>query len=86
MSAGATHRLTITPYHQSAPGTAAALTALTVWTSTDGVLSGGVMVNGKERTYDLAKWAKKHVGPRDEDEEEVDFWNEVESDFLSEYA
>ena len=33
-------------------------TGKVVWTSTDGMFDGGVIKNGKEKTYDLEEWAK----------------------------
>jgi hypothetical protein len=32
-----------------------------VWTSTDGMFNGGVIVDGKETHYDLDEWAKMNI-------------------------
>jgi hypothetical protein len=38
------------------------------WASTDGMNSAGVIVDGKEKTFDLNQWAAKHVELEEDDE------------------
>jgi hypothetical protein len=55
-----------------------------VWTTTYGMYSAWVLIDGKEKEYDLEHWAAEHVGPRpDEDEDDSDYWDEVQSEFIS---
>ena len=54
-----------------------------VWTSTDGTYSAGVLIDGTETEHDLREWAAEHVGPPDGGEDERDYWEEVEFDFIN---
>ena len=65
-------------------------TGKAVWTSTDGCFEGGVIVNGEETIYDLAKWAADNVeGDAPNVEEQFDEWVEwsveVEAAFFDEF-
>jgi hypothetical protein len=63
-----------------------------VWTSTDGMFEGGVVVDGEETNYDLAEWAKKHFFdgrkglPSVEDKEYATVLSEIEEAFHQHYA
>jgi len=62
-----------------------------IWTSTDGCFDGGFIIDGKEISYDLTKWAKENMPEEDADPpDENDFdsyceWQqEVEQTFFEE--
>jgi hypothetical protein len=60
-----------------------------IWTCSDGCFNGGVITNGKEKGYDLRKWAKRHMSgyeeePDMEDVENHSIWEqEIENAFMS---
>lgn len=73
------------------PGLLAGSKGKIVWTSTDGCFSGGVIIDGVEKTYDLEKWNEENGGENPPDIEqdfdaycawqtdiEVDFFNVLE--------
>jgi hypothetical protein len=67
-------------------------TGKVVWTSTDGVFEGGVIVDGKKTSYDLTQWGREKVLGEGEEEPDAEenfdeyckYQSEVEGAFHAE--